>query len=137
GEDESGSALGHGVSEHNRRPPLRTTTATFPKSLITGGSVPPTAPGLRMVPDTLAIGWYKPLSGHGKMTMSPVLACARNAARRGDVVKRVGPAVGIVLLTAAPCFAQSPAAPSSQRQSSPQAFIADNCIGCHNSTDQS
>jgi hypothetical protein len=45
---------------------------------------------------------------------------------------RVGPAVGIVVLTAGPCFAQSGA----QRQAPPQAFIAEHCIECHNSTDQ-
>jgi hypothetical protein len=43
----------------------------------------------------------------------------------------------MVLLTASPCFAQPPAAPPPQRHSPPQAFISDNCIGCHNSTDQS
>jgi hypothetical protein len=40
-----------------------------------------------------------------------------------------------VLLTSGPCFAQAPTAASS-KQAAPQAFIADNCIGCHNSTDQ-
>ena len=50
----------------------------------------------------------------------------------GGGVVRVGPAVGIALLTAAPCFAQSGAV----RQAPPQAFIAEHCIECHNSTDQ-
>jgi methionine--tRNA ligase beta chain len=42
------------------------------------------------------------------------------------LVKRVGPALGL-LLTAGTCLAQS----------EPQAFIAEHCIDCHNSTDQS
>jgi len=51
-------------------------------------------------------------------------------------VKRVGPAVGLLLLAAGPCVAQSPAASSSPHLAPPQAFIAANCIECHNSTDQ-
>ncbi|HEX7237488.1 MAG TPA: DUF1587 domain-containing protein, partial [Gammaproteobacteria bacterium] len=51
-------------------------------------------------------------------------------------MKRVGPAVGLLLLAAGPCLAQSPAASPSQRLAPPQAFIAANCIECHNSTDQ-
>src|SRR5262245_65120844 len=66
--------------------------------------------------------------------MRPAPARSKSGATRGWVVKRVGPAVGFLLLTAGPCFAQTPAAPPSP---SPEAFIADNCIGCHNSTDQS
>src|SRR5512139_1601096 len=82
-----------------------------------------------MLPDTLAIGWYKPLFRHGKITMKPAPARTRSGVRRGGGVVRVGPAVGIALLTAAPCFAQSGAVRS-------QAFIAEHCIECHNSTDQ-
>jgi hypothetical protein len=48
-------------------------------------------------------------------------------------VKRVGPAIGIALLTAGNGLAQSPA----ERLAPPQAFIADHCLECHNSTDQS
>ncbi|HWN39160.1 MAG TPA: DUF1592 domain-containing protein, partial [Gammaproteobacteria bacterium] len=47
-------------------------------------------------------------------------------------MRRVGPTIGLALLTAGPCFAQSGAA-----QPAPaQAFIAEHCIECHNSTDQ-
>ena len=59
-------------------------------------------------------------------------AVIREAVRRGGGVKRVGPAVGVALLTAAPSFAQSGTA----RHAPPQAFIAAHCIECHNSTDQ-
>jgi hypothetical protein len=48
-------------------------------------------------------------------------------------VKRVASAAGIALLTAGTCLAQSPA----ERLAPPQAFIAEHCIECHNSTDQS
>ncbi len=46
---------------------------------------------------------------------------------------RVGLAVGIALLAAGRCIAQSPAEPVAP----PQAFIAEHCLECHNSTDQS
>jgi mono/diheme cytochrome c family protein len=55
-------------------------------------------------------------------------------------VKRVGLAVGIALLSAGPCAAQTPAPAGTvagQRLVPPQAFIAEHCIECHNSTDQS
>ena len=85
-----------------------------------------------MLPDTLAIGWYKPLFRHGKITMNRRLHASDRGCGDGGGVVRVGPAVGIALLTAAPCFAQSGAV----RQAPPQAFIAEHCIECHNSTDQ-
>ena len=47
-------------------------------------------------------------------------------------MKRIGPTIGIALLTAAPSFAQSGAA----QPAPPQAFISEHCIECHNSTDQ-
>jgi mono/diheme cytochrome c family protein len=52
------------------------------------------------------------------------------------VVKRVSSAVGIALLAAGPCLAQAPTEPAA-RLAPPQAFIAQHCIECHNSTDQS
>ncbi|RPI61056.1 MAG: DUF1592 domain-containing protein, partial [Lysobacterales bacterium] len=48
-------------------------------------------------------------------------------------MRRVGPAVAIALLAAGPCIAQAPA----ERLAPPQAFIAEHCVECHNSTDQS
>ena len=50
----------------------------------------------------------------------------------GVVVKRVSSAIGSALLAAGPCLAQ----PSAELEP-PQAFIAQHCIECHNSTDQS
>ena len=53
-------------------------------------------------------------------------------------MKRVGPTVGIALLIGSPCFAQAPAgAVAGERLAPAQAFIAEHCIECHNSTDQS
>jgi hypothetical protein len=50
-------------------------------------------------------------------------------------VKSVGPVLGLLLLNAAPCVAQSSGEP--RTAASPQAFITEHCVECHNSTDQS
>jgi len=55
-------------------------------------------------------------------------------------VKRARSVVGLLVFVAGPCLAQTPApagVPSHGRLAPPQAFIAENCIECHNSTDQS
>src|SRR5688572_29844728 len=101
----------------------RTTAASLPTLNITGRTAPPTDWDRRTLPDMPGIGWYKPISRQAKMPMSPALVRARRSGAAGSFVKRVGPAVGVLLLTAGRCLAQT----------EPQTFIADHCIECHNS----